>query len=199
MSTLERTEKPSLQQRGVSLIELVIFIAVIGVGLAGILSIINLTTRTSVDPMARKQALAIAESMLEEIELQPFTYCDPDDYPALVTATTVGVGAPNCSSAAQQQILAPMAIESRYGPNFFDNVADYNGFTMPAIRDITNTAVAGLAIYSLQPVEIEQAGATFGLPADAVLRITVRVTYANQADFIVLTGYRFRYAPNTGP
>ena len=32
-----------------------------------------------VDPALRRQALAIAESVLDEVQLMPFTFCDPDD------------------------------------------------------------------------------------------------------------------------
>ena len=58
------------RQAGLSLIELVMFIVIVGVAVAGVLSVMNVTTRHSADPMIRKQAQAIAESLLEEIELQ---------------------------------------------------------------------------------------------------------------------------------
>jgi len=67
------------RQGGLSLVELVVFIVIVSVSIVGIFLVLNLATRTSADPVARKQALAIAESLLEEIELMPFTFCDPDD------------------------------------------------------------------------------------------------------------------------
>ena len=60
-------------QSGLTLIELIIFIVVIGVGIAGITLTYNTVVRHSADPMQRKQALSIAESLLLEIEQQPFT------------------------------------------------------------------------------------------------------------------------------
>jgi len=60
---------PRGAQAGISLIELVMFIVIVSVGVVGILSVMNVTTKSSADPMIRKQALAIAESVLEEIEL----------------------------------------------------------------------------------------------------------------------------------
>ena len=67
------------QQRGFTLIELIIYIVVIVFGLAGILSIMNVVVRNSTDPMVRKQAIVLAESILEEI-LQK-EYSDPDGEP----------------------------------------------------------------------------------------------------------------------
>jgi len=66
--------KPS--QRGFTLIELIIFIVIVAVGLAGILLVMNTTVKSSADPMVRKQAIALAESVLEEV-LQK-AYADPD-------------------------------------------------------------------------------------------------------------------------
>lgn len=66
----------SARQAGFTLIELVIFIVVVSVGLAGILSVMNFTVRHSADPMVRKQAAALADSILEEILLKEYT--DPD-------------------------------------------------------------------------------------------------------------------------
>ena len=64
------------RQRGFTLIELIIFIVVVSAGLAGILSVMNSVVKSSADPMARKQAMALADSILEEILLK--AYSDPD-------------------------------------------------------------------------------------------------------------------------
>ena len=65
-----------LRQQGFTLIELIIFIVVVGAGLAGILSVMNQVVRNSADPMLTKQAAALADSVLEEV-LQK-SYADPD-------------------------------------------------------------------------------------------------------------------------
>lgn len=64
------------RQSGLTLIELIVFIVVIGIGLAGILTVMNVTVRHSADPMVRKQALALANAVMEEIMLKE--YADPD-------------------------------------------------------------------------------------------------------------------------
>ena len=58
--------------RGMTLIELVIAILVLGVGLAGVLLAFSTVTRASSDPVVHKQMLAVAEAMLEEIQLKPY-------------------------------------------------------------------------------------------------------------------------------
>ena len=58
--------------QGFTLIELIIFIVVIGVGLAGIMAVINTVAASSSDPLVRKQSIAIAESMLSEILLKDY-------------------------------------------------------------------------------------------------------------------------------
>ncbi len=60
-------------QRGMTLIELMIAIIVIGVGLAGVLLAFSTVTRGSADPVVAQQMMAIAEEMLEEIQLKPYT------------------------------------------------------------------------------------------------------------------------------
>ncbi|MDO8767535.1 MAG: prepilin-type N-terminal cleavage/methylation domain-containing protein [Burkholderiaceae bacterium] len=64
------------RQAGFTLIELIIFIVVVSAGLAGILLVMNTVAKSSADPMVRKQAVALADSILEEI-LQK-EYADPD-------------------------------------------------------------------------------------------------------------------------
>ena len=63
-------------QQGATLIELIITIVLISIALSGILSVVNITTKHSADPIVQHQAIAIAESYLEEIVLLPIT--DPN-------------------------------------------------------------------------------------------------------------------------
>ena len=60
-------------QRGMTLIEIVLAIVVLGVGLAGVLIAFSTVTRGSADPVVTQQMLVIAEEMLEEIQLKPYT------------------------------------------------------------------------------------------------------------------------------
>lgn len=60
------------RQSGVTLVELIISIVIIGVGLAGVLGALSRASIFSAHPMVSKQLGAIAEGMLEEVMLQPF-------------------------------------------------------------------------------------------------------------------------------
>lgn len=53
--------------------ELVLLIVVLAVGIGGIVTVYVNTVFGSADPLARKQAMAIAESLMDEIMLQQFS------------------------------------------------------------------------------------------------------------------------------
>ena len=59
------------KQTGATLIELILSIVIISTALAGILGLVNLTVFHSADPLVQHQAIAIAESYLEEITALP--------------------------------------------------------------------------------------------------------------------------------
>jgi MSHA pilin protein MshD len=59
------------KQTGATLIELILSIVIISTALAGILGLVNLTVLHSADPLVQHQAIAIAESYLEEITALP--------------------------------------------------------------------------------------------------------------------------------
>lgn len=191
--------------RGLTLLEVVVFIVVLAVGFAGMLILYNQVTRSSVDPVVRKQALAIAQSLLEEIELMPYTYCDPDDA-NVATASSAAVGPNGC--AATPEALGAEGAETRYSnTQRFDNVSDYRNFCMgpgapacadPVITTASGATPAGLTDYRVD-VSIEQIGAADfpPVPADAGLRILVTATHLPTGTTAALTGYRFRYAPNS--
>ena len=189
-------ERPA-GQRGATLIELIMFIMIIGIALSGVLLAMDQITSHSADSMARKQALAIAKSLLEEVESMPYTYCDPDDANA-TSATTATVGGAGC--AVTVEALGPEAGETRYAAPKFDNVNDYHGFSMSgSIRDISNAAITGLDEYAASVVVAAPAAGLGDIAvASGVLHITV--TVAGPADTqIELDGYRTLYAPNGVP
>lgn len=185
-------------QRGISLIELIMFIVIVSVALAGILLVMNVTTKSSTDPLIHKQSLAIAESLLEEVELMPFTWCDPNDVNAASAVSAAGCSAGMDQNKGGAALTTPTpASETRYSTSDpFDNVADYGGFSMAAgsIMDITNTNI-GLAGYKAD-IAVARKGLAIGLPADdAALLITVTVTGTDGVP-VVLEGIRTRYSPN---
>ncbi|HET7158210.1 MAG TPA: type II secretion system protein [Burkholderiales bacterium] len=187
MCTTSQPRKAS----GFTLIELIAFIAIIGISVAGVLLSFDTAARGSADPTVRKQALAIAESMLEEIQQMPYTYCDPDD-PAATTAASA-------ASCATVEAIGPEPGESRYNAiTPFDNVNDYHGYNTaieaPAgIKDLSGAPIGGgLALYNAA-VSVSNA-ALAGVPAAEALLIQVTVTAPGNVT-VALAAYRTRHAP----
>jgi MSHA pilin protein MshD len=179
-------------QRGVSFIEFIIFVVIISTALIGILEVMNLAATHSSDPLIRKQALAIAESLLEEVELMPFSYCDPDDANA-----ATALSAANCTAGMDQDngggALGPVPAGETRGSaaSPFDNVADYAGFSMATVADIAGNTYPG---YSATVTVTREGAALLGVPEGAALKITVTVDGPG-ATQVVLDGYRTRFSP----
>lgn len=175
--------------RGLSLVELIVFIVVVGAALAGTLRVFTQSSAASADPLLRRQALAIAESLLEEIELLPVTFCDADDANVESAASPAG-----CASLPDT--IGPEAGEGRYATPQFDHVDDYHGYTMNGIVDLGGAAVTGLAGYSAS-VSVA-AAALGGIAAGSgdALRITVTVTGPGNTS-VSLDGWRTRHAPQS--
>ena len=116
-------------QQGLTLIELIISIVIIGIALAGVLSVMNLTTARSADPMIQHQALAIAEAYLEEILTKDYdavncpvgsgdnrdTYCAVDHYGAIDEQPTNQLGTPIGALASYRVNVAIGGSESING------------------------------------------------------------------------------------
>jgi len=185
--------------RGFTLIEATLSIVIVSIAAAGVMLLFQKTASSSADALALKQAYAVAQAMLEEVEGEPFTYCDPRDA-NVKTATGAFVGAGGC--AATVEGLGPELGETRYSAaNPFNNVNDYNGFAMVGVRDITGAVVGGAALTGYTTTVTTQPFAFGGIAAqDAhfapqVLLVTVTVTGNNVA--ATLQGIRTRYAPTS--
>jgi MSHA pilin protein MshD len=193
------------------MIELLMFIIIVGIAVAGVLGILNITTRSSADPQLRKQALAIAEGLLEEVQLARFTYCDPSDATA-ETATgafitgaagTVGVG---CTTTVE-------AVGPATGVRPYNNVNDYvtkfhtaepafdnaSGVLSDAAVNPIAATGAYVATLTITPEALNGIASSDAPLNMNVLRISVNVSYGGGSDVITLEGYRARYAPNAIP
>lgn len=152
---------------GFTLVEMVIAIVIISVGLAGVLAAFNTTVRSSADPMIRKQMLAVAEEMLEEIQLKPYA----------VSGAAPANSAVACGTAGADRAA-------------FDDVSDYHNYETSSVCNIDGVAVAGLAAYAVQ---VSVVVTSLGAPAVAAAkRIAVTVTRAGET--LTLVGWRTDYA-----
>jgi len=57
---------------GVTLVELLVAMVIVGVALAGLVSVYNRASIASTDPLITQQMLAIGETMMEEVMLKPY-------------------------------------------------------------------------------------------------------------------------------
>ncbi|MRW93583.1 type II secretion system protein [Duganella sp. FT80W] len=207
--------------RGLTIIELVIFMVIVGVAAAGILGVINLTNRNNTDPARRKQAMLVAEAYMEELQQAQMTYCDPADANA-ATVTAVG----GCNSIPEA--FGPEAGNTRPFDNLNDYVPNASGSAVRAFavadssgtlvdRDVAgnalgvnavggklgNVSMSGitttLSISKVNPANALGTGTALSSSTEdgmAILQITLVVTYGSGAnDFVRLDGYRTRYAP----
>lgn len=180
-------------QRGLTLVELIVAIVIIGVCVAGVMATYTNAVRSSADPMMVKQSYAIAEALLEEAQQAPFLFCDANDPRAEIAS-----GPGDCTGG--------------FGPPAparpFDDVRKYNGLAFTAapapgnrISAVDGTVLTGLGGYAARVAVAPAAlGATTANPIAAAesVRITVTVTAPDNNNYS-LEGYRTRYAPNAAP
>ncbi len=161
--------------RGVSLVELIMFILIVSVAVAAILRTLGWAVSQSADPLVRRQSLAVAESLVQEIDAMPYAQKDP------------------YNPSGPDDAIGPEPGEARSGGSLpFDNPNDYAGYAETGIVTPDGTAIAGLEKYTASVAAVQQALGT--VPASDGLLVTVTVTGPG-LEPIVLTTFRARYAP----
>ena len=164
--------KPSqCTQSGVSLIEAVLFIVVVSVALVVVLKAFDIANQGSADPLLRRQALAIAQAMLDEISAKEFGSAATD-------VTTDGYTAGPVNSATRANS---------------DDIDDYDGYDQTGIKTLSNAPLTGLENYHVHvDVDPITAGELGTLPVTKAFRITVTVTDPSGVQ-LALAGYRADY------
>ncbi len=203
---MERSRRQD--QLGVTLIELIMFIVIVSTALMGVLSVLNMTIKNSADPLVHKQMLAVAEGLLDEVEMMQYTVCDPSGTNTNLLATTTA----GCSPGSVQQFGYP-ALGASPRSNF-NNVGNYcsnagPGATtcslltlgsasapIPDVSGSTSSTPPGYwATIALTPENLWGITSNSTALTMNVLRITVTVYHSGTSDTIVLEGYRTRWTP----
>lgn len=153
----------SRRMAGLTLVELIVAIVIIGTALAGLVAAFTRANLASTDPVITQQMLAIGEGMMEEVLLKPFA----------VTA---------------DEAAAPTRAQFN-DVRDYDRQDDADpGYASSGIVDIDGEAIAGLEDYGVS-VRVESQGvALTGVPAGNALRVTVTVSHGERR--LSLTGWR---------
>ena len=159
-------------QRGLTLIELVIYIVVVLVGLTGVLTVLDTTVRGSADPVVRKQALALAEAMLEEVLAKEYQNDAGGNNAATPALGCTPDTAPSC------RLNTPVDRVN------YNDVDDYNGWSQGGNSQAVGVAPAALAGYNVT-VAVGAAPAVNGVALKAVT-----VTVTRGAETVTLQGWR---------
>jgi MSHA pilin protein MshD len=179
----------SSSQRGVTLIELVASIVIISVATFALMTAISAVTGRSADPMVAEQAVAIANSYLEEATLAGF--CDPSYDPDHNPATTCRT---ECTTNACSGGCGGTAFGAEASRAGFDDVCDYDGIHDAGARDRDGNAIDGLADYTVS-VHVIDSGTSLGSPAASanagqIVRVDVTVSHAGLAEPVRLSAFK---------
>lgn len=171
--------------RGLTLIELIVFIVIVSTALAGVLTVFNVVTKNSADPVRAKQALAVAEALMDEILNKRFS--NPSGGYA---ADCINFPTTKCDRTQ------------------FDDVADYAGYSrsgvveLPADTGSNASALPALSSYAVA-VSVSSPG-TFSVSgfddvsSSNCLKVKVVVTDAGSGGTsYTLTAYAFNNDDDT--
>lgn len=134
------------QNTGVTLIELLVFLVVIGIALSAVVGVFTNSIKSSNDPLIRIRALELGQAQLDEVLARKFDENTPNG------------GVPACNSTDGSACLGIVPDAD------YDDVGDFNGFT--------DNSHPG---YSVQ-VNVTEAGSDLGLANANARLISVTVT-----------------------
>lgn len=178
-------------QAGMTLVELIVAMVIVAISIAGVFAVLDQTVAHSADPLVQKQAQALAEGLLEEIELAQFAVCNGSDPNVLVARDPVN----SCTTAASSACTVPDTYGQRGEGRPYYSVKEYataaRTATAIAAVDLSG-GVAGPAGYSAS-VTIDDS-VTNLTAAGCTLRIQVSVSGPGGTS-AVAEGYRTRMIP----
>jgi MSHA pilin protein MshD len=161
---------PINSSQGFTLIELILFIIIVGVATTGLFSAINSSTLNSVNPLYQIRALELAQAQMDTIFGKRYDEFSPvGGFPPCASGE---VGASSCSIV--------LGTEEGANPDDFDDVDDYINASAPVPANYGGYAIS---------IAVQYAGGDLGLANVAAKLITVTVT-PSAGEPVVLSAYR---------
>lgn len=142
-------------QKGVTLIELIITLVVIGIALSAVVSVLTPNFSRSSDPIWQARAVELIEAYSDEIQAMRFNEASP-----------IGGGFDNnCDTTAEET-----------DRNQFDDVGDYNSVNDSPPELLLGTLGAGYNGFRTE-ITVNCVGVSFGFPSDNYIkRISIQIT-----------------------
>lgn len=190
---MKPASSPTARAQGFTLIDVLVLITLVGLVAGAMTLVFTGMAKHSAEVMRTRQAISVAQALLNEIRLMPFTTFDLKTAGATAVLEAVGpeLGEVRYHTAATN-------LDTR-----FDNPNDYNGLAQPGpgcagICDIQGTVLnpPGSALNGCSSNVTVAPQAMTGIPNADALLISVTVSCLG-IDPITLQGIRTRYAPNT--
>ena len=153
--------------KGVTLIELIVSIVIITIAVGGIMALFLGTTSTSADPMIRAQSLAIAQSYMDEIMMQPYS----------ISTNTSDSGTCNDGDSPEKSERAK-----------YNDLSDYHN-----LSDIGAHNQNGCLIDALNAYTVDVSIVLTTLNTVVSKKITVTVTHSGLGTVVPLIAYRTDY------
>lgn len=137
------------RQRGLTLIELIMFIVIVSTGIVGILAVMNQVVKSSADPMVAKQAVAFADAVLEEVLAKAFQ--DPDGAPNKEASRTLWDDVTDYNGETIQGTALLTGADT----------ALLNGYS--AVAAVTDVTVSGTAMRRVTVTATAPGGSTYAV------------------------------------
>ena len=177
---------------GFTLIETLIFIIVVGIGVAGIAQLYVSNVQESATPLVRERGSALAKAFMDEIMAKRWDENTPvgggcvetgsnscTSYCAALSDTQCNYS--KCSLTAPGNCEPAATVSASLGADEasrseWDDLDDYNGYTPTTPQDIDGNDLTQYSGYALSVTVAPPGSAWNGVPAADVRRIEVNVT-----------------------
>lgn len=162
-------------QSGVTLVELIITIVVLGIAIAGVVGAFAVISGRSADPLNQTRAITLSQLYMDEILTRYYDESTP------VGGGKVAAVEVDCASAGPDGEIRPT----------FDDADDYDGLADTPPKDSSGTSLSGYGGFSVS-VSVVCAGSEVAAANEDAKRIDITVTDPSGQGWL-FTAYRANF------
>lgn len=163
------------RQSGVTLVELIITIVVLGIAIAGVVGAFAVITGRSADPLNQTRAITLSQLYMDEILTRYYDESTP------LGGGRVAAADVDCATAGPEGETRPT----------FDDADDYHGLADAPPKDSSGSDLAGYGGFSVS-VSVSCAGNEVAAATEDAKRVDVTITDPSGQDWL-FTAYRANF------